>query len=76
MANRSHSDVMPLIGFFVNTLTLLSLDTSHQELDAFLAHVRQVHLDAQANQDVPFEQLVEHLNVPRSTAHTPLFQSC
>ncbi|MBA6257663.1 MULTISPECIES: non-ribosomal peptide synthetase [unclassified Colwellia] len=73
IANRMQTELEPLIGFFVNTL-VLRLDTSHQELSDYLAHVRQVHLDAQSNQDVPFEQLVERLNLPRSTAHTPLFQ--
>ncbi|TMN32592.1 condensation domain-containing protein, partial [Pseudoalteromonas sp. S2755] len=40
----------------------------------FFKHIRQVHSDSQANQDVPFEQLVDRLKVSRSTAHSPLFQ--
>ncbi|WDE02114.1 non-ribosomal peptide synthetase [Thalassomonas actiniarum] len=73
VANRLQAELEPLIGFFVNTL-VLRLDTNHQQLEDYLAHVRQVHLDGQNNQDVPFEQLVERLNIARSTAHTPLFQ--
>ncbi|MFT5759603.1 MAG: amino acid adenylation domain-containing protein [Alteromonadaceae bacterium] len=72
-ANRLQSELEPLIGFFVNTL-VLRLDTSHSELAEYLHHVRQVHLDAQSHQDVPFERLVERLNLPRNNAHTPLFQ--
>jgi non-ribosomal peptide synthetase component F len=39
-----------------------------------MQHVRQVHLDAQSHQEVPFEQLVESLQVVRTVSHTPLFQ--
>ena len=73
VANRLQAALEPLIGFFVNTL-VLRVDTRHQTLADFLAHVRKVHLDAQSHQDVPFEQLVERLSVPRSSAHTPVFQ--
>ncbi|MCF2858429.1 amino acid adenylation domain-containing protein [Pseudoalteromonas sp. SMS1] len=73
VANRLQDELAPLIGFFVNTL-VLRVDTNHESLPSYFEHIRQVHLDAQANQDVPFEQLVERLKAPRSTAHTPLFQ--
>jgi len=73
VANRLQAELEPLIGFFVNTL-VLRVDTAHTQLSDYLSHVRQVHLAAQSHQDVPFEQLVERLHIPRSTAHTPLFQ--
>lgn len=73
VANRLQTELEPLIGFFVNTLVLRA-DTNHQSLSEYFAHIRQVHLDAQENQDIPFEQLVEILKTPRSTSHTPLFQ--
>ena len=73
VANRLQAELEPLIGFFVNTLVLRA-DTRQDTLSDYFAHIRQVHLDAQSNQDVPFEQLVERLKAPRSTAHTPLFQ--
>ncbi|MCJ8269485.1 MAG: condensation domain-containing protein, partial [Psychrosphaera sp.] len=73
VANRMEAKLEPLIGFFVNTLVLRA-DTQHTALSDYFATIRQVHLDAQSNQDVPFEQLVERLNAPRSTAHGPLFQ--
>uniref|UniRef100_A0A486XMQ5 Peptide synthetase n=1 Tax=Rheinheimera sp. BAL341 TaxID=1708203 RepID=A0A486XMQ5_9GAMM len=73
VANRLQSELEPLIGFFVNTL-VLRVDTAHETLSDYFAHVRQVHLAAQSHQDVPFEQLVERLKIPRSTSHSPLFQ--
>ncbi|MCF2858428.1 amino acid adenylation domain-containing protein [Pseudoalteromonas sp. SMS1] len=73
VANRLQEELTPLIGFFVNT-QVLRANTEQANLSEYLKHIRQVHLDAQSNQDVPFEQLVERLKVPRSNAHTPLFQ--
>jgi amino acid adenylation domain-containing protein/non-ribosomal peptide synthase protein (TIGR01720 family) len=73
VANRLQSELEPLIGFFVNTL-VLRVDTSHECLSDYLQHVRQINLDAQSHQDIPFEQLVEHCQVVRSTRHSPLFQ--
>nr|ABB80392.1 nonribosomal peptide synthetase - polyketide synthase hybrid [Lysobacter lactamgenus] len=73
-ANRGRQEIEPLVGFFVNTLPLridLSGDPSVAEL---LARVRGVALAAQDHQDVPFEQIVERINPPRSLEHAPLFQ--
>ena len=73
VANRMQAELEPLIGFFVNTL-VLRVDTNHKQLTDYFAHVREINVDAQAHQDIPFEQLVEHCNVPRSLQHAPLFQ--
>ncbi|WP_462153431.1 amino acid adenylation domain-containing protein [Pseudoalteromonas piscicida] len=73
VANRMQVELAPLIGFFVNTLVLRA-DCKAQSIDAFLAHIRTLHLDAQANQSVPFERVTELCNVQRSTQYNPLFQ--
>ncbi len=73
VANRTQAGLESVIGFFVNTL-VLRLNVGEQSLGDFLAQVRQVNIDAQAHQDVPFEQVVDHCQVTRSTAHAPLFQ--
>ncbi|MCJ8270782.1 MAG: condensation domain-containing protein, partial [Psychrosphaera sp.] len=77
VANRLDANLEPLIGFFVNTLVLRA-DTRpaahNNNLADYFAHIRQVNLDAQSHQDVSFEQVVERINAPRSTAHSPLFQ--
>jgi amino acid adenylation domain-containing protein len=73
VANRHQAQTEQLIGFFINTL-VLRLTTAHATLGDLLAEVRQVHLDAQSNQDIPFELLVDRLQVQRTPKHTPLFQ--
>ncbi|MCO7227586.1 non-ribosomal peptide synthetase, partial [Pleionea sp. CnH1-48] len=73
IANRMHPELESLIGFFLNVLVLRT-QVEHESLHEFLQYIKQINLDAQAHQDIPFEYLVEKLNVPRSHAHTPLFQ--
>ncbi|MEZ7207408.1 amino acid adenylation domain-containing protein [Pseudoalteromonas sp. DY56-GL79] len=73
IANRTQAELESLIGLFTNTLVLRA-NTEHKSLHEYFDHIRQVHLGAQSNQDVPFEQLVERLNVPRSSEYSPLFQ--
>ncbi len=74
MANRSRSETEGLIGFFVNTLALRVELSSSPTLAQLLAALRERALQAQAHQDIPFEQVVELIQPPRSLAHAPLFQ--
>ncbi|MCJ8271603.1 MAG: condensation domain-containing protein, partial [Psychrosphaera sp.] len=74
MANRLQKELESVIGFFINTLVLRADCSNNPTFTDFLTDIRQVNLDAQANQDVPFEHLVERLQPLRSTAYSPLFQ--
>ena len=75
VANRTRSEVEGLIGLFVNTLAV-RIDTSGElTTEALLARVKRLTLQAQAHQDLPFEQVVEITRPPRSLAHSPLFQT-
>jgi len=74
VANRLQKELEPLIGFFVNTLVLRADCSGNPSFSDYLNHIKTVNLDAQANQDVPFEHLVERLKPARSTSHSPLFQ--
>ncbi|MCC6606147.1 MAG: non-ribosomal peptide synthase/polyketide synthase [Anaerolineae bacterium] len=74
IANRHRHEIEPLIGFFANTLVLRSDLTGNPSFLTFLNHVRQLILQAQDNQDIPFETVVEHLQPERSLSYSPLFQ--
>jgi len=74
VANRRRSELESLIGFFSNTLALrvrLDCDPTVAEL---LAHIKDNTLQAYANQDIPFAQVVEVLQPPRSLSYNPIFQ--
>ncbi|MDO9005754.1 MAG: AMP-binding protein, partial [Aquabacterium sp.] len=74
VANRQHAGIESVTGFFVNTLVMRHVIDDKMSLAALLAGTRQAALDAQAHQDLPFEQLVEALQPERSASHAPLFQ--
>ncbi|AVT99226.1 non-ribosomal peptide synthetase [Xanthomonas oryzae] len=74
VANRTHAEVEPLIGLFVNTQALCIDLRGNPSLAQFLAQVRATVLAAQDHQDLPFEQLIEALNPVRSLAYHPVFQ--
>jgi amino acid adenylation domain-containing protein len=74
IANRARREFEPLIGCFVNTLALRMTVAGGETFRHLLRTARQVMLDASANQDVPFEKLVEELQPDRSLSHTPIFQ--
>ncbi|MBG7264977.1 pyoverdine non-ribosomal peptide synthetase PvdD, partial [Pseudomonas aeruginosa] len=74
IANRNRVETERLIGFFVNTQVLKADLDGRMGFDELLAQARQRALEAQAHQDLPFEQLVEALQPERNASHNPLFQ--
>lgn len=74
IANRTQSAVESIIGSFVNTLVLrtdLSGDPTFIEL---MTRVRETALEAYANQDFPFDKLVEMMHSARDHSSAPLVQ--
>ncbi|KFX80418.1 Non-ribosomal peptide synthetase module, partial [Ralstonia solanacearum] len=61
VANRTRSEVEGLIGFFVNTLALRVEVGSGATVSELLGRVKGRVLEAQAHQDLPFEQVVERV---------------
>jgi amino acid adenylation domain-containing protein/non-ribosomal peptide synthase protein (TIGR01720 family) len=74
VANRHRHEVEPLIGFFANTQVLRSELHGGLRVHEFLARIKRTVSDAQENQDLPFERLVDVLRPERRPSLTPLFQ--
>lgn len=74
VSGRNRTALEPLIGCFINTMVLrgdLSGDPPFVEL---LSRVRDTVLSGFTNQDVPFERLIQELQLPRDKSRNPLFQ--
>ena len=74
LANRDHSETEGLIGCFINTVVLRSDLGDNPSFRELLNRVRETVLTAFAHQNLPFEKLVDELQLPRNLSHSPLFQ--
>ena len=74
IANRNREEIESLIGFFVNTLALRVQAPDSGSFAGLLAAVRETTLAAYAHQDLPFEKLVDDLDLPRDLSVNPLCQ--
>ncbi|UCH92360.1 MAG: amino acid adenylation domain-containing protein [Candidatus Aminicenantes bacterium] len=71
-AGRNHVDIEHVVGFFVNTLAIRSYPNGDKTYREFLAEVKMLALEAYENQDYPFDELVDQLNISRKTSRNPL----
>ncbi|MGE6631996.1 amino acid adenylation domain-containing protein [Bacillus sp. NPDC077027] len=74
IAGRNRAEIEHLIGFFVNTLALRMDHSGNPSFEELLKRVKQTTLGAYANQDIPFEMVVDELNIERDASKQPLFQ--
>jgi len=74
IANRNRSEVEDLIGFFANTLPLRIELEGCTTFSDILGRVQQETLRAYEHQDIPFEKIVDSLNITRDLSRSPLAQ--
>jgi amino acid adenylation domain-containing protein len=75
VAGRGHPDFDDVVGTFINTLPLRLDLSGSPTVREVLARTRRTFLDALANADLPFEQVVAALGSDRDPSSTPLAQA-
>ena len=75
VANRGRSEIEPLIGFFVNTVTLRQKISGREKFTNIINNLKNNFLKVFDNQEIPFEKLVDDLDVVRDMSQSPLFQT-
>ncbi|MEM8909466.1 MAG: condensation domain-containing protein, partial [Bacteroidota bacterium] len=73
-ANRSYKEIEEIVGYFINTLVFKSDISGNLSFAAFLESVKTTTLSVFANQEVPFERIVEKVEKERDESRTPVFQ--
>lgn len=74
VVNRPVKELEKLIGFFVNTLALRITPKGDLTFKELCKQVRSTFLDAFDNQEIPFEQVIDGLDVNRQINVNTLFQ--
>lgn len=73
VAGRTHKDTEQMLGMFVNTLALRGRPVRTMTCLDFLQEMKQTCLKGFENQDYPFEELVDEIDVARDMSRNPLF---
>ncbi|MEV4096442.1 amino acid adenylation domain-containing protein [Streptosporangium saharense] len=71
---RTEERLAEVVGFFVNTLVFTVDLAGDPRIGDLVDRLRADNLTAMEHAQVPFEQVVEHLNPPRESGLNPLFQ--
>ncbi|MBG1241151.1 non-ribosomal peptide synthetase [Nostoc sp. NZL] len=74
VANRRMHQIEKIIGMIVNNLVLRTDVSGNPTVRELLNRVRKVTMEAYANEDVPFDKVVETIRPIRNLSHNPLFQ--
>ena len=74
VSGRPQENLQRLIGFFANTVVQRVDVSGRPSFRELVGRARDESRAAVANQELPFEKLVEELHPSRDPAHNPLFQ--
>ncbi|ATQ76400.1 hypothetical protein CR152_19100 [Massilia violaceinigra] len=73
-SNRQRAETESMLGILLNNLVIRTEFSDRPSFSTLARRVGDALFEAQRHQDLPFEQLVDALAVPRSVEHAPLFQ--
>ncbi|WP_259418057.1 non-ribosomal peptide synthetase [Bacillus toyonensis] len=75
IAGRPHDDLKQIMGIFVNTLAMRNYPKRDVSFQDYLKEVKENALKAYENQDYPFDELVEKLDLKRDMSRSALFDT-
>ena len=73
ISGRTHKDTEKMLGVFINTLALRGKPEGKKLYEDFLQEIKETCLKAYDNQEFPFEELVECVDINRDVSRNPLF---
>jgi len=73
ISGRTHQDTEHMLGMFVNTLVMRGQPERNKSFERLLEEVKTSSLKGYENQEYPFEELVESVDVRRDLSRNPLF---
>ncbi|WP_146548500.1 non-ribosomal peptide synthetase [Rummeliibacillus suwonensis] len=71
---RNTNELESTFGFYINTAVLKLNVVKDLNFSKFLSNTQAEVLDVLSNKDIPFENVVEELNIKRAANHNPIFQ--
>ncbi|WP_050900457.1 non-ribosomal peptide synthetase [Paenibacillus elgii] len=75
VAGRTHADVEPIVGMFVNSLAIRSYPAGDKPFLSYIEEIKETTLQAFDNQDYPLEGLLEKVQVAWDQGRNPLFDT-
>ena len=73
-ANRADESFSDTVGFFLNLLPLRFRVDKKSQFSDMVKQTSKTIYSTLSNSQVPFDLILDRLNVPRSSSHSPLFQ--
>lgn len=72
---RKRAEFKNMMGMFVNTILLRNYPAASKNIEEFLQEVKENCLLAYKNQDYPFEELINNLDIVRDYSRNPIFDT-
>ncbi|MCL2841168.1 MAG: amino acid adenylation domain-containing protein, partial [Defluviitaleaceae bacterium] len=73
VSGRMHNDIENMLGVFVNNLAIRGKPSREKRFVEFLKEMVIVTLESYENQEYPYGELIENVNVRRDMSRNPLF---
>ncbi len=73
ISGRTHHDTEHMLGMFVNTLAMRGKPERNKKFSSFMEEIKEKCLKAYENQEYPFEELLENIDIKKDMSRNPLF---